>query len=172
MLPFLTITRWSPCSFLPIVNLECFLRYKQIGLSVISASLALGCVIGVLYYAITINTTAAAPFKYGCKTRSRCDYWQSWIVHTNYLPNPNPIVCSTELLTSGIWLFLRLVKLIANSKKQISNLPLIYLVWNFKVIRIQTKFTGVPHANYLYWFFKIFISAESVNNQGSVILCS
>lgn len=33
-----------------------FLRYKQIGLRAICASL--GCVIGVLYYAIMINTTA------------------------------------------------------------------------------------------------------------------
>lgn len=78
------ITRWSPCSFLPRVNLECFLRHKQIGLRAISASLALGCVIGVLYYAIMINTTAAAPFKNGRKTRSRRDNQWSRIVLSNY----------------------------------------------------------------------------------------
>lgn len=144
MLPFLTITRWSPCSFLPRVNLECFLRYKQIGLRAISASLAMGCVIGVLYYAIMINTIAAAPFKYGRKTRSHHDNQKSWILHTNYFIVGHcgrqllTKVCGTELLTSGICWFLRLV-VSANSKNQWSNLSLIYFVCNFKVIRIQKK---------------------------------
>lgn len=74
----------KPLQFPPQSQPGMFLRHKQIGLRAISASLALGCVIGGLYYPIMINTTAATPFKYGRKTRSPHDNQQSWIVLTNY----------------------------------------------------------------------------------------
>lgn len=45
----------------------------------------MGCIISALFSAIMNNTTAAAPFNWGYKTRSCWNTYQPWVAHTNLL---------------------------------------------------------------------------------------